>query len=370
MDFRTKILLLGAAAMLIGSFAGAAEARGETPGPRVKHVVLFRYKKGTSPEKVKEIAEEFASLRAKVPGIVGFESGVNMSPEGLSEGLDNVFVVTFKDKAARDAYITHPAHRNFVKFLRPYLEKPLVVDYEAVSPQTTVEHPEGFLLRRGDRVVMVGDSITQAGGYVRMVKAVLDRYYAPLGIQVFNAGISGNKVTDLMARAERDIVRKKPTVITISIGINDVWHGFDDSHPQGDGPRRVPLPQYIEVYRKLLNLLLKETDARIYLLTPTVIGEDTVNLGIKNRTLLPYCAAVRRLADEYGLGLVELNDTFLFACHALWLTTGKLKDSGNLTGDGVHMLVPGDFLMAAKILQAWGARTEEILSITKKDAAR
>ncbi len=368
MDIFARVCALGVAVVVLGSFAAADSA--QKPGPRVKHVVLFRYRKGTPPEKVKEIAEAFTSLRAKVPGIVGFESGTNMSPEGLSQGFDNVFVVTFKDKAARDAYLTHPEHRKFVQLLRPYLDKPLVVDYEDVSPRTTVEHPEGFLLKQGDRVVMVGDSITQAGGYVRMVKAVLDRYYAPLAIKVFNAGISGNKVTDVLARAERDIVRKKPTVITISIGINDVWHGFDDAHPQGDGPRRVPLPQYIGVYRKLLDLLLKKTSARIYLLTPTIIGEDTVNLGVKNRTLLPYCAAVRRLAAEYGLGLVELNDTFLFACHALWLRTGKLNDHGNLTKDGVHMLVPGDFLMAAKILQAWGARTEAILSITAEDAVR
>ena len=80
---------------------------------------------------------------------------------------------------------------------------------------------------------------------------------------------------------------------------------------------------------------------------------------------------MRRLAREYNLGLVELNDTFLFACHAMVLARKMdLPDKGNLTGDGVHMSEQGDFLMAAKILQAWGVPTETILSITRGDAAR
>jgi lysophospholipase L1-like esterase len=355
----------------IGMLAGVILCCNLCPGggPPVKHVVLFRYKADTSPEQVKAIADAFIALRAKVPGIIGFELGVDSSPEGLSQGFGNVFILTFRDAAARDAYLPHQAHKEFGKLLGPYLDKPLVVDFETPAPATAVEHPEGLLLKKGDRVVMTGDSITQAGGYVRMVKAVVERTYADLGVQFFNAGISGNKVTDLLARAEQDIVAKQPTVITIAIGINDVWHGFDQDHPQGDGPNRVALPQYIETYEKLIALFKEKTRARIFLLTPTVIGEDTERLGIKNAVLLPYGDAVRRLAVENGLGLIELNDAFLFACHAFGMVTGEAKDSGRLTGDGVHMFAPGDFMMAAKILQAWGVPTAKILSIAKQDAA-
>jgi lysophospholipase L1-like esterase len=336
-------------------------------GPQVKHVVLFKYTQGTTPEKIKELRDAFAALPSKVPGVVGFECGVNSSPEGLSQGFDHAFILTFRDAAARDAYLPHPAHREFGKLLGGVLETPLVVDFAASTPAVTVEHPDAFALVRGDRIVMAGDSITQGGGYVRAVKAVLDRCYGDLGVEVVNAGISGNKVTDLSARAGNDIIAKKPTVVTIAIGINDVWHGFDNEHPQGGGPNCVPLPKYIETYRELIVRIKRETGARVFLLTPTVIGENTNELGARNLALQPYCAAVRALAREQGAGLIELNDAFLFACHAFALAQGARKDAGNLTGDGVHMLPAGDFMMAAKILQAFGVPSQRILSITPAD---
>lgn len=350
--------------------AGCGIACLAAEGPPVRHVVLFRYKDGTSPEKIEQIAQAFAALRAKVPGIIGYEHGINSSPEGLSQGFDNVFVVTFRDAAARDAYLPHPAHKEFVKLLDGVLDAPLVVDYEAPAPSTAVEHPEGLLLRKGDRIVMIGDSITQAGGYVRAVQAVLRRYYQDLGIEIVNVGISGNKVTDLAARAERDIVAKAPTVVTISIGINDVWHGFDKEHPAGDGPRRVDLPTYIETYRALIAHIREKTAARIFLLTPTVIGERTSAIGERNKVLAPYVAAVRKLAAEHGLGLVEMHDAFLFASHGMWLATGEDRDAGRFTTDGVHMLPAGDFMMAAKLLQAFGVPSEQILSIRLTDIQR
>src|SRR5256885_5460352 len=82
-------------------------------------------------------------------------------------------------------------------------------------------------LKKGDRVVFLGDSITQAGagpgGYVTLVREALDKDHKDLGIEVIGAGISGNKVPDLEKRLERDVLGKKPTVVVIYIGINDVW---------------------------------------------------------------------------------------------------------------------------------------------------
>ena len=95
---------------------------------------------------------------------------------------------------------------------------------------------EPVALKAGDRIVFLGDSITQAGagpkGYVTMVRQYLDKKLgdAPKSksIEVLGAGISGNKVPDLEKRLERDVLSKKPTVVVIYIGINDVWHGESD----------------------------------------------------------------------------------------------------------------------------------------------
>lgn len=87
-------------------------------------------------------------------------------------------------------------------------------------------------LKAGDRIVFLGDSITQGGagpnGYVTMIRQALEKKHADLKIEVIGAGISGNKVPDLQRRVDKDVIAKKPTIVFIYIGINDVWHGEKD----------------------------------------------------------------------------------------------------------------------------------------------
>ena len=83
-------------------------------------------------------------------------------------------------------------------------------------------------MKKDDRIVFLGDSITQAGarkgGFVTLVREALDKSHADLGIKVIGAGISGHKVPNLQGRLDRDVISKKPTIVVIYIGINDVWH--------------------------------------------------------------------------------------------------------------------------------------------------
>src|SRR6476469_8731164 len=83
-------------------------------------------------------------------------------------------------------------------------------------------------LKKGDRIVFLGDSITAGGvgpkGYVTLIKKQLAEKHPDLGIEVIGAGISGNRVPDLQKRLDKDVIAKKPTLVVIYIGINDVWH--------------------------------------------------------------------------------------------------------------------------------------------------
>jgi hypothetical protein len=97
----------------------------------LRHVVLFKFKDGTPAERVRAIEEKFAGLKSKIPGITAFEWGTDVSPEKLAQGFTHCFLVTFPDEAARDAYLPHPAHQDFVSVLKPHLDKVLVVDYLA-----------------------------------------------------------------------------------------------------------------------------------------------------------------------------------------------------------------------------------------------
>ena len=128
----------GMIAALLGGLAlasGAAEpGRAKAKSPclgTVRHVVLFQFKDGTKPEEIRKIEDAFRALPAKIPQIVGFEWGTNISPENKADGFTHCFFLTFKDVKDRDAYLPHPAHKAFGAVLRPSLKKVLVIDYVA-----------------------------------------------------------------------------------------------------------------------------------------------------------------------------------------------------------------------------------------------
>lgn len=95
----------------------------------LRHVVLFGFKEGTSPQDIRRIEEAFATLPSRIPQIHDFEWGTDVSVENLAQGYTHCFLVTFKTEADRAAYLPHPAHQDFVKVLEPHLDKVLVVDY-------------------------------------------------------------------------------------------------------------------------------------------------------------------------------------------------------------------------------------------------
>jgi hypothetical protein len=97
-----------------------------------RHVVLFKFKPGASNDAVVAIEDAFRALCAELPLVRGFEWGRNSSPEGLDQGFTHGFIVSFDGPEDRDAYLTHPAHRAFVRrYLDPTLEKACVVDFQS-----------------------------------------------------------------------------------------------------------------------------------------------------------------------------------------------------------------------------------------------
>jgi len=95
----------------------------------LRHVVLFKFKEGTAPEKVQEIVDAFSALPSKIPEIAGYEWGINNSPEGLNKGLTHGFLLTFKSDADRAVYLPHPDHKAFGALLTPHLDDVTVLDY-------------------------------------------------------------------------------------------------------------------------------------------------------------------------------------------------------------------------------------------------
>jgi hypothetical protein len=96
----------------------------------LKHVVLFKFKAGTSEEIKQELIEGYQSLPGKIDAMQAFEWGPDVSVEDLHQGYTHCFITTFADAAGRDAYIPHQAHQDYVKVLLPHLDQILVLDFE------------------------------------------------------------------------------------------------------------------------------------------------------------------------------------------------------------------------------------------------
>ena len=96
---------------------------------KLRHVVLFDFKDGTTEESLKAIETKFTSLPGDISEIVAYEWGTNNSPEGLDDGYSHCFLVSFENEAGRAVYIPHPSHKEFGAMVRPNVEKVLVFDF-------------------------------------------------------------------------------------------------------------------------------------------------------------------------------------------------------------------------------------------------
>ena len=200
--------------------------------------------------------------------------------------------------------------------------------------------PKELRIKPGDKVAFMGDSITAFGGYVRLAAGVLQNLYPDLKLPGFvNGGISGQKAENMEPRFTTSMQLSNKTAWTfINVGINDVWHRLKDPHD----------PAVLAAYKTNVTKMVEKalaTGATPVLLTPTVIQEDPNTEG--NKRLLMYVAAMQEIAAEKHCPIIDL--------HALFLTAISHKPADlKLTGDGVHMGLYGDAIMAIGVLRAFG----------------
>jgi lysophospholipase L1-like esterase len=218
---------------------------------------------------------------------------------------------------------------------------------------SSVAVSQQLMIHNNDIIVCLGNSITELGeqpdGYVSVMRKALHLLCPDKVFVIINSGISGHKSTDMSARFESDVLEYKPNWVTISVGINDVWHGFYDDHPQGDGPRGVPLPLFEEKLTDMIQRAIANK-IRVALFTTTIIKEDLSSP--ENKKLEAYNNKIRELAKKYNCLLVDQNKAF--RSKLLPKQKPGMSISGRLTKDGVHMLPAGNWLMARTTLSAFG----------------
>lgn len=200
-------------------------------------------------------------------------------------------------------------------------------------------------------ILFQGDSITDAGrsreddsqtgiGYPTLVKAELGFEY-PDQFVWYNRGISGNRVVDLYARIKADFINLKPDVMSILIGVNDVWHEI--SYQNG-----VDAEKYFKVYSMLIEELREALpDTRIMILEPFVLkAAATEGNWEQFRTEVQKRAEkAREIAEKYDLPFVPLQEKFDEAAKAApcsyWLA------------DGVHPTAAGHELIKREWIRAF-----------------
>lgn len=195
------------------------------------------------------------------------------------------------------------------------------------------------------RVIFFGDSITQAGvgpkGYITMMTETLKTNNQSNKYELMGAGIGGNKVYDLYLRIEDDVLSKKPDVVFVYIGINDVWH--KSSSGTGTDPDK-----YVKFYEAIIKKL-KAQNIRIILCTPTVIGEKNDNSNMQDGDLNQYAKIIRDIASKNSLQLCDLRKYFQ---DYLAQNNPENKEKDILTSDRVHLNDTGNKFLADKMMEA------------------
>lgn len=210
-------------------------------------------------------------------------------------------------------------------------------------------------------IVNFGDSITDAGrnreapvtrkdalgfGYPLLLQAELG-FENPEKYLVINRGIGGHRIVDLYARVKKDVWNLKPDVLSILIGVNDVWHDLSDD------PNGVDIVRFEKMYRTLLDETLAVLpNLKIMLMEPFVAHGVTTDAKADDfAKVKDYAKVVKKLAEEYHLSFLPLQEKF-----------DELEakyDPSYWTADGVHPTVMGAKMIANEWIKLFKAEIDK-----------
>lgn len=198
-----------------------------------------------------------------------------------------------------------------------------------------------MIIRPNDVVLFTGDSITDCGrtdrdpnglgvGYSYLAAGQLYSQIASPDLKIYNRGINGNRVYDLEARIETDLLALKPTILSILIGVNDTWRRFDSNMIS-------TAADYKASYHRILSRVKKELpETQIILLEPFLLPVPEDRKAWRE-DLDPKIAAVRELVAEFGTEFIPLDGIFAEAA--------TRAPASFWSEDGVHPTLAGHTLI-------------------------
>ena len=182
------------------------------------------------------------------------------------------------------------------------------------------------------KILFQGDSITDAGrdrsdshnlgdGYPKYAAEFIKKAHPDTEFEFIDLGISGNRTEHLVERMEADFIEIQPDIVSILIGVNDVWHHYAFEYVETTDE------QFESNYRTLLEGLKSRTTARILMIQPFLL--ETVDPAKQElcEELARKQAIVKRLADEYADAYLPLDEVL----HSM-----TEEEPAYYAADGVH----------------------------------
>lgn len=204
------------------------------------------------------------------------------------------------------------------------------------------------------KILFQGDSITDAGrdysdihslgnGYPKYAAENIKAAFPGTALEFVNLGISGNQTKDLLARLQSDFIDIKPDIVSILIGINDVWHHAADRSWIGNSV-------FENNYRTVLAAIKEKTGAKIFMLEPFLIPVEDKEFFWEDLT--PKILIIRKLAREFADAYLPtdglLNAAFIG------------KNPTDFAADGVHPTQTGARFIGGEYAKAIAPLIEKI----------
>jgi lysophospholipase L1-like esterase len=223
------------------------------------------------------------------------------------------------------------------------------------APATLAAEPAGagFTLCDGDRVVFYGDSITQDGGYARLVETYVATRFPRFDVRFYSAGVGGDTVAggwagSIERRLVRDVISVRPTVVTVMLGMND------------GGYRRYDAPTFAafaEGYQSLVARLKESLPAvRLVLIQPSPFDDITRPPQFRpgyDDVLRRFGCYLGVLGPRLGASVVDFHGPLNAGLSAVQQQDEALARM--LVPDRVHPSAAGHLLLGAALLRAWKA---------------
>lgn len=189
------------------------------------------------------------------------------------------------------------------------------------------------------KILFFGDSITQGGigktGYITKMGEMISSRGLSGKYELIGAGIGGNKIYDLYLRHEEDVIAKKPNIVVIYIGINDVWH-------KTTSRTGTDYDKFEKFYHSLIQRIQK-SGSLVVICTPTLIGEKYDSTNENDGDLNYFSTLIRKIALDEKCKLIDLRKAFI-EYETKFNTENKAL--GILTVDRVHLNEAGNVFLA------------------------